>query len=172
MTGPAEVSPALRIATLKTLSDAVSGPLTGGKADLLAEMRAGDIEKVTARLPDGTKVASLPVCGGEPSPRVTDHAAFLKWVLANRPGEIEQVVRDSYVKAVLAEAKRAGRPVDPKSGEIIPGIEFAPTTPYVSVNFTKDGIGGRELIARAWRDGAISLPELLALPAGESEPAS
>jgi hypothetical protein len=159
---------ALRTAVLKTVADDIGDAITTGKDGLRTVMQDTGIEKLAARLPDGTKVASLPLVGGEPSPRITDVAAFEAWVKANRPDETEVIIRDSYKNAVLAAAKTAGRAVDPASGEVIPGITFEPTTPYVKVDFAAGDIGGREHIRRAWRDGVISLPQVLELPAGEN----
>lgn len=162
---------ALRTAVLKTLSDDVGEAITSGKRSLLAAMLAADSEKTAARLPDGTKVASLPVVAPSSSPRVTDVAAFEAWVCAAHPNETEVVVRDSFRKKCLDDAKKAGRALDRASGETIPGITFEPTTPYVKVDFATGDRGGRELIRRAWRDGVISLPDVLdglALPAGEN----
>lgn len=160
---------ALRTAVLKTLADDVGDTITGGKASLLSVMQDGDIEKLAARLPDGTKVASLTVVGGESSPRVTDMAALLAWVQKNRPGETEVIVRKSYIEHVLTEAKKAGRAMDRGSGETIPGIEFGDTTAYVKVDFVAGDTDGRELVRRAWRDGTVSIPAVLGLPAGGDE---
>lgn len=160
---------ALRTAVLKTLADDVGDAIKGGKTGLLGVMQEAGIEKLAARLPDGTKVASLPVVGGEETPRVTDPAALLAWVTANRPDQTEVVVRSSYIESLLKEAKLAGRALDRKSGDIIPGITFEPTTAYVKVDFTEGDIDGREHVRRAWRSGAVSLPSVLALPAPESE---
>jgi hypothetical protein len=160
---------ALRTAVLKTLADDVGDTIKGGKAGLLGAMQDQGIEKMAARLPDGTKAASLTVVGGEESPRVADPAALLAWVQANRPDQTEVIVRPSYVEAVLNDARKAGRPLDRKSGDVIPGIAFEPTTAYVKVDFATGDIDGREHVRRAWRSGAVSLPSVLALPAPESE---
>ena len=157
---------ALRTAVLKTLADDVGDAITGGKKSLLGVMQDTGIEKMAARLPDGTKVASLPVVGGEPAPRVTDPAAFEAWVREHRPDQTEVIVRPSYIESVLSEAKKAGRALDRKSGDVIPGITFEPTTAYVKVDFATGDIDGREHIRRAWRDGVVSIPSALALPAG------
>lgn len=157
---------ALRTAVLKTLADEVGAAMTGGKASLLKVMQDERIEKLGAYLPDGTKVASLPVVGGEDAPRVTDPAAFEAWVKANHPDQTEVIVRPGYTEAVLKAAKLAGRALDRQTGDVIPGITFEPTTAYVKVDFATGDIDGREHIRRAWRNGAVSLPSVLALPAG------
>jgi hypothetical protein len=163
---------ALRTAVLKTLADDIGDAITTGKGGLLEYMQAEGIEKLAARLPDGTRVASLPVAGGEPSPRITDVAAFEAWVKANHPGETEVIIRDSYKKAVLADAKKAGRAVDRTSGDVIPGITFEATTAYVKVDFAAGDPDGRELIRRAWRDGVIELPAMVELPGGSGNGAT
>lgn len=157
---------ALRTAVLKTLADDIGGAITADKESLRESMTATGSEKTGARLPDGTKVASLSLAGGELAPRITDPAAFRAWVERCHPGELETVIRDSFMQAVLSDAKKAGRALDRASGEVIPGVTFEPTTPYIRVTFTKGDLDGRELIRRAWRDGVIELPAMLALPAG------
>jgi hypothetical protein len=158
---------ALSAAILKALADAVGTELSGTKTGLVEDMQAAGVEKVAARLPDGTKVASLPLMGGEDVPKVTDPAALLAWVRANHPGEIVESVRESYVEAVLAAAKKAGRALDRETGDVIPGITFEPTTPFVKVEFTTGDLGGRDLIRRAHQRGELDmLAPALALPAG------
>jgi hypothetical protein len=156
---------ALRAAVLKTLADDVGDAITATKDGIRDALAEGDIERLAVRLPDGRKVATIPLCGGEESPRITDPAAFLAWVKQAHPTEIEETVREGYRRKLLDDAKKAGRPVDKVTGKTIPGITFEPTTAYVKVDFIDGDIAGREHIRRAWRDGAISLPDVLALPA-------
>lgn len=160
---------ALRCAALKTLADDVGEALTASKTALKDGMAAVGADRVTARLPDGTKVASLPLAGGESRARVTGAAAFLAWVTANRPDMLDTVVRPAYVKAVLDQANTAGAAVDTGSGEVIPGVTFEPTTQYVAVSFakgTQPGDGGREAIRAAWRTGELDVRDLLAIEGG------
>lgn len=157
---------ALRDVTLKTLADEVEAALKNGRATLKEVMREQGIKSLSAKLPDGTPVATLTFAGGAPSPRITDPAKFLAWVQEAHPTETETVVRPGYTEALLKAMKDSGRAVDPRTGEVVPGVEFAATEPYITPSFAKSGPGGRELIRRAWRDGAIALPSLLGLPAG------
>ena len=158
----------LRIAVLKTLADDVAAVLTGDKDDLKAVMSDQGIKALSAKLPDGTPVATLTLAGGQSSPRVTDPGKFLAWVKQAHPTETEVIVRPDYQKTLLDGMKQAGKPVDPRTGEIVPGVEFEDTTPYLTPSFSKGDVPGREHIRRAWRDGVIALPDLLALPAGEN----
>jgi hypothetical protein len=160
---------ALRDVTLKTLADDVTEAITAGRAVLKAVMAEQGIKSLSAKLPDGTPVATLTLAGGNSTPRITDEAKFLAWVAEVHPTETETIVRPGYTEALLKAMKETGRAVDPKTGEVVPGVEFADTKPYITPSFSKTGVGGRELIRRAWRDGAISLPSLLELPSGSED---
>ena len=159
---------ALRTAILKVLADDVMTALNGGKAELEGLMEGLGVRSLTAKLPDGTGVATLTRAGGKTAPRITSPAKFLAWVQEAHPAEVEPVVRDGYRTSLLAAMAKAGRPVDPATGEAVPGVEMATGSPYVSVKFASGDVPGRELVRRAWRDGAISLPSLLELPVGEA----
>lgn len=160
----------LRAAVLKALSNEVGTEIKTGKAGLRPVMDALDIDTLGARLPDGTRVAKVRRAGGGTTAQVTDEAAFLRWVIANRPGEIVQAVRESYRKALLEAAAKAGpdaadkkgRPLDPETGEPVDGIGFAAGTAYLTVNFEP---GGEDAIRAAWQSGRLSLDAMLALPA-------
>ena len=161
---------ALRAAVLKTLADEVETALATTKQAVVAGLEDSSTDRAVARLPDGTKVASLPLSGGEARARVTDPDALLAWMEANRPDEVVKTVRPDTVKALLAAANKDGHAVDDVTGEAIPGIEFAPATQYVSVTFTKGrgpGEGGRDVIKRAWQAGELDVREMiLSLPEG------
>jgi len=53
---------------------------------------------------------------------------------------------------------------------VVPGIEFRTGTEYLTVSFANAKVQGRERIKQAWRDGAIDLGALLALPGGDEAP--
>jgi hypothetical protein len=160
---------ALRDVTLKTLADDVTEAIKTGRSDLKTVMQDMGIKSLSARLPDGTQVATLTLAGGQEAPRITDPAKFLAWVQQAHPGETETIVRPGYTEALLKAMKESGRAVDPRTGEVVPGVEFAATEPYITPSFSKTGRGGREAIRRAWRVGAISLPSLLGLPSGNGD---
>lgn len=158
----------LRAAVLKTLADDIEAAIKDGKGGLKAVMTEQRIKSLSAVLPDGREVATLTLAGGKPSPRITDPGKFLAWVQKAHPTETEVIVRPDYAKTLLEQMAAAGRAVDPRSGEVVPGVEFEATTPYVTVTFTKGDVDGREYVRRAHRDGVVALPDLLALPAGET----
>lgn len=159
----------LKAAALKCLTDDIGDTLTQDKAGLVATMSELGITGLVAKLPDGTKVATLPNCGGEDRAYVADEAKLVAWVERNRPDEIVKSIRPQTLKAILAAATEAAVAVDPATGDVIPGIEFGPSTPYTQVNFVKGkqpGEDGRSLIREACRSGALDLHGLLALPEG------
>ena len=161
----------LRTAILKVLADEVKSATDDGKAGLKEVMDALGIKSLTATLADGTEVATVSKGGGVESPKVTGPEKFLAWVQENRPGEVVQVVRESYQETLLAAMKKTGTPVDPETGEVVPGVEFRTGTEYLTVTFASGKVQGRERIKQAWRDREIDLGALLALPGGEPDAA-
>lgn len=155
----------LRAAVLKALAEKIGDAIDDGKTDLMAVMDEHQIDSLAAKLPDGTRVAKVARIEESSSPRITDPARFLAWVEANKPGEVVKSVRDSYQKALLESVAKAGKPVEPGTGEVIPGIEFRPRAAYVSVTYA-DKTASPELIRQAWQSGQISLTDMLSLPAG------
>jgi hypothetical protein len=155
--------------TLKTLADDVEMAIRDGRTVLKEVMNGQGIKSLSAKLPDGTPVATLSYVAGTPSPRITDPAKFLAWVQEAHPTETEVIVRPGYTETLLKAMKDSGRAVDPRTGEVVPGVEFSRGEPYIRPTFTRTGPGGKELIRRAWRDGAIQIPSLLGLPAGNGD---
>lgn len=150
---------ALEIAALKTLVDEVAKYADPKRSNLLRKMQEIGAEKVNAELPDGTVVASVSIAGGNGAKAaVTDDRAFLDWVRANHPTEIEERVNDTFKKRFLDDLAKAG--------ETVPGVDLVDGRPYLSTRFKT---GGKDAVAAAWSEGALQLDELLALPAGGEE---
>ena len=156
----------LRAAVLKALLKVISSTSDDGKAALKDVMDALEIDSLAAKLPDGTKVATLNRAGGNTTAKVTDEGKFFAWVSENRPGEIVQSVRDSYQKALLEAFDKSHALVDPETGEVVPGVEFVTGRDWLTVLFKP---GGEEAIKQAWRSGRLSLDAMLALPEGGSD---
>lgn len=150
---------ALRTATLRALADLVKEHADVARTDLqtvlveIAELTGQPTVK--AVLPDGTAVATLTLAAGRATPKVVDEQAFLAWVAEKHPGEVEQRVRDSFRRRVLDDVE--------KTGEVPPGVEMVPGSPYVSCRFAPEG---RAAVARAWAAGELPDPILQALPVG------
>jgi len=122
-------------------------------------------EKVSATLPDGTKVGTVGRTKVIRSAVVTDMKAFTEWVQQNRPDEMiipTPFVRASYLEHVKESTKRHGQAVDEATGEIIPGIELRDGTAMYRVTPTDEG---REIILSRIKE--LIGAEMLALPPGD-----
>jgi hypothetical protein len=94
---------------------------------------------------------------GRTTVQVTDMAALTDWVRQRHPTEIVESVRESYLKRIKDDAKHYGGPVDPATGEVIPGMEVTSGDPYVVVSL---GDGADGLIADHWPEIMRMIPEL------------
>jgi hypothetical protein len=144
----------LQAAVLKVLGDEIAARLAIVKAAAQEAFTAAESTQAPAILPDGTKAATVSLAGGGgKSATVDDADAFTAWVLRTHPGETETVVRDGYRRKVLDAAKKAGRALDPVTGELIPGIGISDSKSYVSVRFSP---GGADAVADAWQAGELA----------------
>ena len=145
---------ALQAAVLKVLADEIAARQAIVKAAAQEAFTEAESTQASALLPDGTKVATVSLAGGDGvSAAVTDDGAFLAWVLANHAAETETVVRDGYRRKVLDAAKKAGHAIDPATGEKIPGVSVTDSRQYVSVRFRP---GGADAVADAWQAGELA----------------
>lgn len=150
---------ALTFALLKVLSNRI------GAAKKQADAQIRDGWKVKDRnaavLPDGTEIGSVTLAKGKNTAHLVDEDAFLAWVLEAHPEEIEQVkitrVNPGFQERILSYARQAGEPVDPATGESVPGVAVKEGDPYPTTRLNADAA---ELVAKAWQDG--SLAELVA----------
>ena len=168
---------ALEEAALKTLADAVLDRLKEVKAEMQEALETTGASHVDAKLPDGTKVATLSRSDPKPTAVVVDEKAFLAWVRANSPHNVTSrlvtEVRPAYQAALLAEMTAAGvtEIADRETGVVdeVPGVEIRATrTTTHRCLPTKDG---RDAIAKAWRNGELahlSIPQLTAAPTEEN----
>jgi hypothetical protein len=153
-------APALRAAVLKVLLDAISDQLNTAKHQSEAAFTETGTTQAVPQLPDGTKIATVSLAGGDKNAAfVDDEQAFEAWVLSNHPEQCELVIRPEYRKGLLDAAKEAGKAVDPSTGEAVPGIAVQPAKPYVSVRFKP---GGKEAVAEAWRRGQLTEVDIVA----------
>lgn len=98
---------------------------------------------------------------------VTSEAKFRAWVEEKHPTEIvtDPRVRPSFADLVLKSVRERGGYLDKATGELtdVPGVERSTGDPYPKVDL-EDGAG--DVIAAAWRDGAINIGQMLALESG------
>ncbi|MBK6018536.1 hypothetical protein [Streptomyces sp. MBT53] len=160
-------------ALLDHIKDAYKNAKTTADDLLDRSYRAGGTTKYDALLPDGTKVGSSSRSGGEREAQVIDDEVFRAWVRDHFPTEhvvefvpaqVVTAVRPGFAGKVLAEATAAGtaKYVDPGTGEVhdVPGVELKPSRAashrltYTRGSKTQPA-GGRDLVAAAWRAGAL-----------------
>jgi hypothetical protein len=137
--------------------------------------------KADVTLDGETKFATVTRVGGESEAQVTDRGAFQEWVRDTYPDAFDfrvipartEVVIDAQFEAdLLARATAVGKPVDPATGEEIPGVRIQGTRrPYFRWLFTRASkrqpLDGRALVAQAVSGGRLDLDEPLALPAAD-----
>jgi hypothetical protein len=145
------------------------------KAEMQEALDTNGATRVTAKLPDGTKVATISRTEPKPAATVTDPDKFLAWVREHSPANIVSrlviEVRPAYTTALLAEMTAAGTAqwADKETGEVfdVPGVEIKATRGRTHSVRPVDG--GREAIAEAWRSGALSHLALPQITTGGAE---
>jgi hypothetical protein len=165
---------ALEEAALKALADTVNDRLKEVKNAMQEQLVGNGISKVTASLPDGTKVATISRSDAKPAAVVIDDEAFLAFVRSIAPGEVSTrlvtEVRPAYRTTLLAQMTAAGvaRIVDTETGELhdVPGVEVKATRALT--HSVRPITGGKEAIAEAWRTGQLAHLNLLQIEAGEA----
>lgn len=169
---------AMRTAVLKALMDEVRKVYDAARAEAdgrLVELHGTlGVKTIEVKLPgfDGP-VAQVTL--SEPKTGfVIDEAGFLAWCKQEYPSEVHvpepvEQVRPGWRKVLLARMRveQDGTVVDGETGRVLDFVGVAePPPPSTTLTFKK---GGREEMARAYRDGRLALPELLALPASSQE---
>ncbi|AJC60187.1 hypothetical protein [Streptomyces sp. 769] len=171
-----------REAVLKALLDEVKAAYEEARTEvqhhLDAAQEATGARQFAASLPDGTKVGTISLTGGEPAAQIVDEQAFTAWARTAFPAErvtrIVKEMRAAFVERLLGEMTAAGVPqiVDPASGEVheVPGVEIRPTRRRShSVRFAK---GGKGLVGEAWRTGVLAPLVLPMLAPGTADEAA
>lgn len=145
----------------KLISDMVTAEHKPVKADLLADMLAAGVERVGVTDDAGLKLGAVSLACADVKAKVADERAFTAWVAARYPDEMVEVVREAFAKKLLDGATAAGEPIDPATGEVVPGVELAPGEPYLTVRPTAD--------AKARMRETILASGLLQLAAGGAQ---
>lgn len=180
-----------RFALLKAIVDAATAEIAYMREQhtgrLVERYQDEGTQSFAAKLPDGTKVASLILTVPKPSLEVKDPEAFLKWVKANHEVAVETVTHEAVPEQVIpASAEWSEEVVKPKAlttllegfqvtedgvvdtttGTFVDGVELKPALApsQFSVRYEK---GGRDRLADAYRSGKLddlaagtSLPQL------------
>lgn len=159
---------ALRFALLKVLVDQLRTAKSVADCEVRDTWQTGD--RLTAALPNGTRLGAVTLAKGKASARLSDKTAYEQWVRQTHPDWVETVtitqVRSEHTDRLIAAASKLGEPVDAETGEVVPGITVTAGDPYPMVRLAA---GAREAVAEAWRDGALGelLGGLLAIDAAD-----
>jgi hypothetical protein len=164
---------AARAAMLAALHDAIGAELKAARAlvgaGLADAKKATGTTQISAELPDGTPVAKVTLVSPDPVAEVADDKAFLAWVRKYYPDEVASrlvvEVRPAFVDRLLKEmtAAKVARWCDKETGELhdVPGVVMQGRASHQRLTFEKTG---KADIAAAWREGRLSLPDLLGPP--------
>lgn len=166
MTNPRET--ALALAVVTTIADAASERKDQLRAQLLHELNTIGADAVRAEF-DGERIARTTLIAPQAKVSVADEDGFTQWVAANYPTEVITTtsVRSAFKEFFLKGLEIVGdQIVDPKTGEVVPGVKARQGSPYVSTKFESDG---RAKILEAISNRSLTLDltaETPALPAG------
>lgn len=157
---------AVRLVAIRVLKDRLTQHENSLRAAVREAMVEGDRDVCVVDVGDGGKplpVGTVGLAKAAESWRVTDTAALLEWVKANRPTEVVSVeqVRPAYVTALLAQVKADGGIAD-DNGELVevPGVECRTGEPTLQVKPNHDAA---RLVETAWNAGTLTMADLLAV---------
>ncbi|MCW2601832.1 MAG: hypothetical protein JWM02_3661 [Frankiales bacterium] len=167
---------ATRLIALRILKDLVADADTAVREELSALMLPGD--RATAAVFEAD--TDFPVAvghvlktkgtTGSTTAAVTDIDALLAWCKTHAPTEVQTVelVRPAFQKRLLDAVKADGVWMDTETGECfdVDGITVTPPSSGKPVLQVKPSEGAEALVRSAWRDGRLSVEDVLALPAG------
>jgi hypothetical protein len=171
---------AMRAAVLKALADEVKKAYDAARTEsdeqLVQLHDQLGVTTIEVRVPGyGRAVAQIALSLPEPG-FVVDEGGFLAWCRQEHPTEVEvstpkpvETVRPAWRKALLGRMRveQDGTVVDGETGRVLDFVRIAePPPPSTRMTWKT---GGREEVARAYRDGRLALGDLLALPAGSQE---
>lgn len=147
---------------LDQLKRKVEAELKTRKAAWQAEARPK--QRDTALLGEDA-IGTIGLVKGREEYKLTDEAAAIRWAQANRPELLDYSPRIRPADlAVLLKA-----PVDPETGELIPGFTLRKGEPYAQV---RSEAGAAERIEEALRTGELDLRTVLSIEAPEPAPAA
>jgi hypothetical protein len=161
----------VRAAVLKVLAELVKGAYEEARAEAdgeLADLNGSlGVATVELKLPTGDTIAQLTQSQSKQKVDV-DERQLLAYCKREYPTEVEAVesVRPAFRKALLGRLEVVdGKAVDPRTGVVLEFVTVTPPGPGGTTLTFKTA--GRDRVAAAYREGVLTLPDLLALPAAE-----
>jgi hypothetical protein len=115
----------------KALGDALAALGAAARPALLADMAATGSERIRVRGEGGEDYGTVSLQNGRTVATITDEAALIAWVTERYPTEVVTTIRPKFLDLLLDAACKAGDPVDPATGEVIPGVRVDQGEPFV-----------------------------------------
>jgi hypothetical protein len=137
----------VKLAVLRALKHRIREVEGVLSADFLHALDEGDSKAAT--LDDGTRLGKVSKSRGNQTPAVVDEQAFRRWVKKNYPTEIVESVAPAFQEKIFVATRSYGQPVDPATGEIVPGIELRLGNPYISFRSER---GYEKVVAERWQE--------------------
>jgi hypothetical protein len=169
---------ALYTVAIKALADFAKERLDEVRALMLDELVTfydeTGAKSVDVRLPDGTKVASIPLSFARDGFTVSLEDEFVAHVETVCPMAVRKVVDSTWQRTYLASLQSTpdGTVIDPATGEVVPGVAFVAGGAIKTYSVRWDG-DGRDSTIAALRSGAIpgvlDASEIPALPDTDQE---
>jgi hypothetical protein len=148
-----------RMLVTKVFQDEVNAAVADTRRRLEPLIDADDA--IPGVLPDGTRIGTTKRSKAPKKPTVTDMAAVLAWVKANRPEEVQttESVTPAFLAYLMAQTKKHGVAVYEATGEIVPGVEMRTGTPSFLPQVDDDLVPlVRSRLAEFVAKGFIALP--------------
>lgn len=148
---------ALRLAALKALSERVAAAFTHQKEVVLDAMKDAGTRNLDAELPDSEQhVATITRAKPKPKAFIADEQALLAYCRTVAPGEIAEVVRSSFTKALLDRCELVDGEgwVDTATGMPLPFVGVKTRDAYLSVRQTDEEA---QAIADAFAAGTLAV---------------
>lgn len=146
---------AMALAITATIADAAKEHKDYLRDQLIAQLDELGADATSAEL-DGEKVAKVSRVAGKPKAYITAEHELVWYVEANYKEQTYTKVREAFwthLQSLLVPTED-GQAINSETGEIVPGVRFKMSTPYVSTRFEKQG---REAILEALRNGRLAL---------------
>lgn len=126
------------VTAAKLLSDVAKAEAETARAELAEHMRCTGTERVRVSGDAGENLGAVSLAQGRLSARVVDEAAFDAWAADRYPSERVMTVRPAFRERLLSTMAKLGDPVDPDTGEVVPGVELVRGEPYLTVRPTNE----------------------------------
>lgn len=114
---------ARRIIAARLVEDVAKMEGRRSKEAMSTAMESTGADRVRVSDDDGTALGTVSLSQGRMSAHVIDDASFVEWVAREHPEAMVTMVDPGWRDRLLVACRAAGEPVDPDTGEVVPGVE-------------------------------------------------